>query len=71
VVPRNAVLHDGKGDYIYQVAGSKAERVAVRTGIETDKYTEITGPIDTKSPIVTAGNYELQDGMAVREGKQK
>jgi RND family efflux transporter MFP subunit len=71
VVPRNAVLRDGKGDYIFQVTGSKAERVPVKTGIETDKYTEIIGPIDTKSPIVTVGNYELQDGMAVREDGPK
>ena len=32
---------------------------------------EIIGPIDTKRPIVTVGNYELQDGMAVREGPPK
>jgi hypothetical protein len=68
VVPRDAVLRDGKGDYIFQVTGSKAKRMPVKTGIETDKYTEIIGPIDTKSPIVTVGNYELQDGMAVRQG---
>jgi membrane fusion protein (multidrug efflux system) len=71
IVPRDAVLHDGKGDYIFQVTGSKAERVPVKTGIETDKYTEIIGRIDTKRPIVTVGNYELQDGMAVREGGPK
>jgi RND family efflux transporter MFP subunit len=71
VVPRNAVLRDGKGDYIFQVTGNKAERVPVKIGIETDKYTEIVGPIDTKHPIVTVGNYELQDGMAVREGGPK
>jgi RND family efflux transporter MFP subunit len=71
VVPRDAVLRDDKGDYIFRVTGSKAERVPVKTGIETDKYTEIIGPIDTKSPIVTVGNYELQDGMAVREGAPK
>jgi RND family efflux transporter MFP subunit len=71
VVPRDAVLRDGKGDYIFQVTGSKAERVPVTTGIETDKYTEIIGRIDTRRPIVTVGNYELQDGMAVREGGPK
>jgi RND family efflux transporter MFP subunit len=71
VVPRDAVLRDGKGDYVFQVTGSKAERVPVKTGIETDKYTEIIGRIDTKRPLVTVGNYELQDGMAVREGGPK
>jgi RND family efflux transporter MFP subunit len=71
VVPRDAVLRDGKGDYIFQVTGSKAERVPVKTGIETDKFTEIVGPIDMKHAIVTVGNYELQDGMAVRDGGSK
>jgi membrane fusion protein, multidrug efflux system len=71
VVPRDAVLRDGKGDYIFQVTGSKAERVPVKTGIETDQYIEIIGRIDTRRPIVTVGNYELQDGMAVREGGPK
>jgi RND family efflux transporter MFP subunit len=71
VVPRNAVLRDGKGDYIFRVTGSKAERVPVKTGIETDQYTEIIGSIDRKSPIISVGNYELQDGMAVREGGPK
>jgi membrane fusion protein (multidrug efflux system) len=65
------VLHDDKGDYIFRVIGGKAERVPVKTGIETDKYTEVIGPIDTKTPIVTVGNYELQDGMAVRESGPK
>jgi membrane fusion protein, multidrug efflux system len=71
VVPRDAVLRDSKGDYLFQVIGGKAERIPVKTGIETDKYTEIIGRIDTKRPIVTVGNYELQDGMAVREGGPK
>jgi RND family efflux transporter MFP subunit len=71
VVPRDAVLRDGKGDYVFQIAGSKAERVPVKTGIETDNYTEIIGPIDPKGQIVTVGNYELQDGMSVREGRPK
>jgi membrane fusion protein (multidrug efflux system) len=71
VVPRDAVLRDGKGDYVFQITGSKAERVPVKIGIETDKYTEIIGPIDPKGQVVTVGNYELQDGTTVREGGPK
>ena len=71
VVPRDAVLRDGTGDYIFQVIGSKAERIPVKTGIETDKLTEIIGAIDPKLQIVTVGNYELRDGMAVREDVRK
>ena len=71
VVPHDAVLRDGTGDYIFQVIGSRAERVPVKTGIETDNLTEIIGAIDPKRQIVTLGNYELRDGMAVREDRPK
>ncbi len=46
VVPRDAVLRDGTGDYVFQVIGSKAKRISVKTGIETDKFTEIIGGIN-------------------------
>jgi multidrug efflux pump subunit AcrA (membrane-fusion protein) len=66
VVPRNAVLHDDKGSYVFQVVDGHARRVAVQTGIDTDRLTEISGQFDASLGVVTAGNYELQDGMAVR-----
>jgi membrane fusion protein (multidrug efflux system) len=71
VVPRDAVLRDAKGDYIFQVSGSTALRVPVTTGIEVDGTTEISGPIDPNRQIVTVGNYELHDGMTVRESGPK
>lgn len=66
VVPRNAVLHDDKGSYVFQVVDGHARRVAVQTGIDTDRLTEISGKFDASLGVVTAGNYELDDGMAVR-----
>jgi membrane fusion protein, multidrug efflux system len=68
VVPRNAVLHDDKGSYIFQVADGRAKRVDVKTGIETDQLTEVSDPLDPALKVVVSGNYELHDGMAVREG---
>jgi hypothetical protein len=68
VVPRQAVLHDGAGDYIFQVADGKARRVSVQIGLETDQETEISGSLDPALPVVTLGNYELQDGTMVRQG---
>ena len=67
VVPRNAVLQDDKGSYIFQVMNGHAKRVNVTTGVETDRLTEICGEFDPLRPVVSLGNYELQDGMAVRE----
>jgi hypothetical protein len=39
----------------------------VKTGVETDQMTEVSGPLEPALKVVASGNYELHDGMAVRE----
>lgn len=70
LAPRSAVLSDEKGSYIFQVAAGKAKRVAVNTVSETATHSGITGDIDAALPLVILGNYELEDGMPVREKGQ-
>lgn len=67
VVPRQSVLHDEQGAYIFQVRNGKAHRVAVTTGGESNGTIAIRGSFDPHLPVVVLGNYELEDGMAVRE----
>jgi RND family efflux transporter MFP subunit len=69
-VPRNAVLTDEKGDYVFQVASGKARRVAVSKKLDDGTLVVIDGIKDMKLPVVTEGNYELEDGMAVKEAAQ-
>lgn len=69
LVPRDAVLTDEKGPYLFQVNAGHAVRVVVRVVGTSGGNTLIAGPIDANRPLVTSGNYELQDGGAVREGK--
>lgn len=66
-VPRQAVLRDDQGAYVFQVVGAKAHRVAVNTAEESQGLIAVTGPLVANSPVVVLGNYELQDGMPVRE----
>ena len=66
-VPRNAVLTDEKGDYVFQVAAGKAHRVAVTKKLDNGTLEAIDGLQDMKLPVVTEGNYELEDGMAVKD----
>jgi membrane fusion protein (multidrug efflux system) len=76
VVPRSAVLQDAKGAYLFQVAQGKAHRINVTTGLERNGLIAVQGPFDTAQTVVSLGNYELADGMAVsgdmavREGGQ-
>jgi len=70
-VPRSAVLHDGRGDYLFQVAHGVARRVAVRVESDGDRLLGISGAgLDPALKVVVVGNYELADGMAVRETAQ-
>ena len=65
-VPPSAVLRDKQGAYVFVVQGGKAHRVNVTTGLADGKLIEVQGELHTGDKVVTLGNYELSDGMAVR-----
>jgi len=41
--------------------------VDVITGIESKGLIGVSGSLDPQQPVVVLGNYELKDGMTVRE----
>jgi hypothetical protein len=45
---------------------NRAHRVAVTIAIENGERYGVDGPLDPALGVVTSGNYELKDGMAVR-----
>ena len=66
-VPRSAVLHDDAGAYVFVVRGGTAHRVDVDIGPDDGQYIAVTRGVRAGDRVVTLGNYELEDGMAVRE----
>jgi membrane fusion protein (multidrug efflux system) len=69
MTPRDAILTDAKGAYVFQVADGKAARVDVQIAGAVGDTVVATGPIDMARRLVTSGNTQLQDGAAVREDK--
>lgn len=67
LVPRSAVLRDAGGSYLYQLAGGRARLVRVTTGVERGEQIAVTGKLDPSLKVVAVGNYQLSDGMPVRE----
>lgn len=67
VVPRSAVLWDGNQAYVYLVDAGKARRVVVKTGVDNADQIEVSGALKAGDAVVISGNYELNDGMAVRK----
>ncbi len=67
VVPRSAVLPGEEGQVLYTVKDGRAARHAVEVGIESgDRLEVVSRDLHPGDSAVTVGNYELEDGMAVR-----
>lgn len=66
-VPRLAVLSDDQGPYIFIVRNGRARRINVKTGIETRDLVGISGPVESGDRVIVTGNYEVREGMSVRE----
>jgi membrane fusion protein, multidrug efflux system len=70
-VPRQAVLKENDDSYLFQVVAGQARRIAVDTGIEDGGWLEVRGKgLLPAAPVVVLGNYELEDGTAVREARR-
>ncbi len=64
-VPRNAVLNDEQGDYVFQLdARGIAHRKAAHILQAEGTVTVLAPDLDPALPLVTTGAYQLEDGMA-------
>jgi membrane fusion protein (multidrug efflux system) len=72
-VPRQAVLSDANGSYVFQAVQQRAHRVPVRLVTDGQRTVGVMSAgsagnaIDPSKPVVVSGNYELQEGMQLRE----
>lgn len=69
-VPRDAVLHDEHGDYLFQLDHGKAKRIDVSLRSPDGDLVGVLGPLDAKAPVIVQGVYELHDGDAVQESSR-
>lgn len=65
-VPRTAVLYRQGAGYVFVVEKGIAHRKVVEVGREDRRFIEIRKGLTAGETVVTQGNYELSDGMAVR-----
>lgn len=65
-VPRAAVLWQDSKAYVFVVQSGKARRRAVEVGADDGERIEIKSGLAANESVVTLGNYELEDGMAVK-----
>jgi membrane fusion protein, multidrug efflux system len=69
-VPRSAVLYEDEQPFVYVATEGKAHRKPVKLGLLDDTQAEITQGVNVGDSVITGGNYELEDGMAVQLAAQ-
>jgi RND family efflux transporter MFP subunit len=65
-VPRAAVLYQGGKACVFVVQSGKAVRKWIDVGEDDGERVEIRSGLAANESVVVLGNYELQDGMAVK-----
>jgi RND family efflux transporter MFP subunit len=67
MVPHEAILVNESGStYVVQAVDMAAKKVPIRVLAAGGARDVVDGPLDPGSPVVLAGNYQLDDGMRVR-----
>ena len=76
VVPKSAVLLTGERNLVFVDRGEgRMEVRAIELGVETDRYYEVVGGLQSGKRVVTAGNFlvdaesQVQGAIATWEGK--
>ncbi len=65
-VPSGAIERRSDQNVIFVVAGNIASRIPIETGIENAGWIEVRkGDLKEGTPVVTMGQYQLDDGTAV------
>lgn len=67
LVPHAAVLINGDGGtYVVQAIGTVARKVSVQVVGSDGDSDVIDGKLDSKAPVILAGNYQLDNGTKLR-----
>jgi hypothetical protein len=68
VVPHQAILVNDQGaPYVVQAVDGRARQVPVQIVLSDGARDVIAASLDPAAPLVLAGNYQLTNGMAIRD----
>ncbi len=65
-IPVGALVHEDEALVVYVVKNGKAQRRVVTAGIDDGSYVELLSGVTAGELVVTVGNHEVADGMAIR-----
>jgi multidrug efflux pump subunit AcrA (membrane-fusion protein) len=66
VVPKSAVVNSTEGIFLIKVTNSKAGRIVVKKGRETDSLSEVFGDLHAGDIFVKKGSEEIRNGTSIQ-----
>ena len=66
LVPKEAVVYDGRDRYVFAVADTVASRIKLDPGFENASFVEALSLVEAGTPVIVVGQEGLRDGARVR-----
>lgn len=66
IIPRNLVMNDDGGPYVFVEKDGKAEKRYISNGQDSGIYYEVSGGLQVGDKLVTHGGLQLTDGAKVK-----
>jgi multidrug efflux pump subunit AcrA (membrane-fusion protein) len=66
LIPKEALVYELAGRFVYRIKDGKAERVAVELGTEMDDRVEVRSGLSAGDEVVTDGRFRIRNGSPVR-----
>ena len=68
LVPKQAVIYDGKERYIFVVEDDRARKIPLEAGYENGEFVEALSAIEPGAPIIVVGQNGLRHQTRVKVG---
>jgi HlyD family secretion protein len=65
IIPRNLVINDDKGSYVFTASEGKAVKKYISNGNESGLYYEINKGLQPGEMLVVKGGSQLEDGIKI------
>jgi hypothetical protein len=69
LVPRDAIVVEKAGSFVYTIADGKAHKTLVHTGFADGVNVEIVDGAHAGQPVILVGKQTITDGQPVSIGK--
>ena len=66
VIPKSALVNSAEGVFVIKVVDGRAERVAVKKGLESNDHVEVIGELAEGDVLIKKASDEIKEGQGIQ-----